>query len=166
MSKRLTLPAQKQPTVSAWIFTQDSPYKVLLVFHQKYQKWIQPGGHVEPLEDPWEAVVREVQEETGLDISASVSGRAVDDAYDLPVPRFLQLQTIPPYGEDPAHFHVDNQYVFHIPEQTIVPQADESEQFGWFLPEEIETLQMYENTRIRIREILAEISDKNEGETA
>jgi ADP-ribose pyrophosphatase YjhB (NUDIX family) len=45
----------------------DEQGRVLLV-HQTYKgsKWAWPGGVVEMNESPWDAVVREVREETGL----------------------------------------------------------------------------------------------------
>ncbi len=51
----------------ATIFNNEG--KVLLV-HQTYKgnKWAWPGGKVEEDEAPWTAVVREVKEETGLDV--------------------------------------------------------------------------------------------------
>ncbi len=47
----------------------DDEKRVLLV-HQTYKgsKWAWPGGVVEDGEAPWTAVVREVKEETGLDV--------------------------------------------------------------------------------------------------
>ena len=47
----------------------DDQGRVLLV-HQTYKgsKWAWPGGVVEEDEAPWTAVVREVKEETGLDV--------------------------------------------------------------------------------------------------
>jgi hypothetical protein len=40
--------------------------RVLLVEHRKLGCWLYPGGHLCPDEDPAEAVVREVAEETGI----------------------------------------------------------------------------------------------------
>ncbi len=47
----------------------DEQGRVLLV-HQTYagNKWAWPGGGVEPNEAPWDAAVREVWEETGLQV--------------------------------------------------------------------------------------------------
>ena len=42
--------------------------KVLLVHHPRYGKWIPMGGHIELDEDPEEALFREIQEETGLEV--------------------------------------------------------------------------------------------------
>jgi len=48
----------------------DAAGRVLLV-HQTYAgcKWAWPGGAVNAGEAPWDAVVREVKEETGLDVA-------------------------------------------------------------------------------------------------
>ena len=42
--------------------------KILLIFHKKFQKYIQPGGHIEDDEEPYETAIREVYEETGIKI--------------------------------------------------------------------------------------------------
>ena len=42
--------------------------KVLLVNHLKLGVWLYPGGHVEKDENPDQTLIREVKEETGLDV--------------------------------------------------------------------------------------------------
>lgn len=42
--------------------------QVLLCHRNDYDLWNLPGGKVEVGESPWEAVIREVQEETWLDV--------------------------------------------------------------------------------------------------
>ena len=53
-------------TASAFVLHPDGD-RMLLIFHRKLQRWLQPGGHVEPGDaTPWAAAAREVEEETGL----------------------------------------------------------------------------------------------------
>lgn len=42
--------------------------KVLLMYNKKLNKWLQPGGHIENMETPEEAAIRETFEETGIKI--------------------------------------------------------------------------------------------------
>jgi 8-oxo-dGTP pyrophosphatase MutT (NUDIX family) len=43
--------------------------KALLVNHPRYDMWIPMGGHVELHEDPEETLFREIEEETGLEVT-------------------------------------------------------------------------------------------------
>ncbi len=79
----------------------------LLHWHKRLQQWMPPGGHVEPDEDPVQAVLREIREETG------VSAEVIPSAPVLPFNAPGQVQ--PPYTilvedipdpEEP-HQHID-----------------------------------------------------------
>ena len=85
---------------------------VALHWHPKVKAWLPPGGHVEPNEDPVQAVLRETEEETGLRTAVVPTGPAID----LPYPSYVQppltimIQDI----HDPArgyHQHIDMTYV-------------------------------------------------------
>src|SRR3990167_5005336 len=52
-------------TVSVFIVFRN---KVLLRKHEKYNRWLAVGGHIELNEDPNQAAIREVKEEVGLDV--------------------------------------------------------------------------------------------------
>jgi 8-oxo-dGTP diphosphatase len=52
-------------TVGFFVVHKD---RVLLVEHPRYGKWLAPGGHIELDEDPEEALLREIAEETGLSV--------------------------------------------------------------------------------------------------
>jgi ADP-ribose pyrophosphatase YjhB (NUDIX family) len=55
-------------TVAAYaIVTRDG--KVLLTRRRESDEWVLPGGSVEEEEPPWDAAVREVREETGLEVT-------------------------------------------------------------------------------------------------
>ena len=38
----------------------------VLHLHKRLHRWMQPGGHIDPGEGPWDAALRESEEETGL----------------------------------------------------------------------------------------------------
>ena len=46
----------------------DSHKRILLNHRRDYDIWDLPGGGIEPGESPWDGVVREVKEETGLKV--------------------------------------------------------------------------------------------------
>lgn len=52
-------------TIAAYIMHED---KVLLVHHRKLDWWLPVGGHIEENETPDDALLREVKEETGLNV--------------------------------------------------------------------------------------------------
>ncbi|HKU44025.1 MAG TPA: NUDIX domain-containing protein [Polyangiales bacterium] len=88
-------------TASAFVVDR-ARAEVLLILHGKLERWLQPGGHVDP-EDAsvLEAARREVREETGLDV-ASGGGELLD----------VDIHVIPAHNEQPAHEHFDVRFVF------------------------------------------------------
>lgn len=46
----------------------DSQNKVLICHRRDYDLWNLPGGSLKKGESPWEGIIREVKEETGLDV--------------------------------------------------------------------------------------------------
>ncbi len=147
---------EKHFCASVWIITDSSPKKILLVLHKKLGRWLQPGGHIESFENPVEAAIREVEEETGINISSLAKQIEVidSDGSFLPVPEFIMEQTIPQYNGQPQHFHLDIQYVVRIPEQKITHSAAESHDIGWFTKEEAEKLPIHEDTRVVIQKLM------------
>ncbi len=88
--------------------------RVLLVFHRRLQRWLQPGGHVEP-EDPDlpAAARREVLEETGVEL----------DPHLPPVLIGVDVHQIPARGDEPPHLHHDIVFRFVADgDGTIAPE--------------------------------------------
>lgn len=111
---------------------------VLLHRHQKLARWFPPGGHVEPNELPDEAAVREVLEESGVNV-ALVGERALPilEPRQLVRPRGVQLETI-----SPNHEHIDLIY-FAKPltgYHGFLLETDES--LGWYDQEALEKLEL------------------------
>lgn len=83
----------------------------LLHWHPKVKMWLPPGGHIEPNEDPVQAVLREVQEETGVKVEVVPTGTPIDLEYpkQVPAPFTIEIEDI----DDPAqgwHQHIDMIY--------------------------------------------------------
>ena len=55
-------------TIGAFAIITDAENRILLCLRNDYDLWNLPGGGVDGGEAPWECVVREVKEETGLNI--------------------------------------------------------------------------------------------------
>ena len=54
---------------------------VALHWHLKVGEWLPPGGHIQPNEDPVQAVVREVLEETGIEVEVVPSSAVFQFEY-------------------------------------------------------------------------------------
>lgn len=146
---------EKQFTASALITTTTFPKKILLIHHKKIKTWLQPGGHIEPTENPIEAVIREVKEETGLDITGYFpKGIETSESVELPLPRFFLEEKIPEHANRPSHYHIDLLYHIQTEEKPATLLQDESYGIGWFSKEEALKLPMLENTKKMIEELL------------
>lgn len=102
---------------------------VLLHYHRKLNRWLPPGGHIEPNELPDEAAVREVFEETGVNATlvgdTSIDVDAPDQPRQLCRPAGIQLADI-----RPGHQHIDLVYL-----ATGEP-VERRDGVGWFRPDE------------------------------
>ncbi len=114
-------------------------YKILLVHHKKLKKWVQPGGHIEEHEDPESAAIREVYEETGLEIE--LLGERFPTAHDFIRPLGIQ-RTVK-----------ENQDVYisiiypGIPryEKRVELNWEESNSIGWFTREELNHIDVFDD---------------------
>ena len=88
---------------------------VLLIFHRRLKRWLQPGGHVEPEDtDLAAAAEREVLEETGVALDAALPRVVVG----------VDVHQIPPREPDePPHLHHDIVFRFRaLPGATPAPE--------------------------------------------
>lgn len=95
---------------------------VVLLRHKRLGFWLQPGGHVDPGETPWDAARREAEEETGLTVEF-----AELDPAGRPV---LAHVDVHPGGR--GHTHLDLRYVLEGGDADPDPPAGESQAIAWF----------------------------------
>jgi 8-oxo-dGTP pyrophosphatase MutT (NUDIX family) len=78
--------------------------RVVLLFHGKLKRWLQPGGHAEPMDlgDLAATALREAREETGCSVALHPTA---------PRPLDVDAHRIPARGEEPEHTHLDVRYL-------------------------------------------------------
>ena len=95
-------------TATGFVVHED---RVLLHWHPKVREWLPPGGHIDENEDPVQAVLREVLEETGITAEVVPTSPPVGLRYPSEVtpPYTIMVEDI----HDPAdgyHQHIDMIY--------------------------------------------------------
>jgi len=99
------------------------PRGVLLLKHRRLGIWLQPGGHVDAGEMPWEASLREAREETGLDVA--FVGPIDPDG----VPPLVHVDV---HAGGRGHTHLDTRYLLDGGDADPDPPAHESQEIAWF----------------------------------
>jgi 8-oxo-dGTP pyrophosphatase MutT (NUDIX family) len=107
--ERRTTIVDRHMTVSGFVAHEG---KVALHWHRKLQMWLPAGGHIEDGEDPFEAAVREVEEEFAVEVEVMSQAPRVQFEGG---PRQIE----PPYTildcwPAPDHCHVDHVYLFRL----------------------------------------------------
>lgn len=145
-------------TASTFVFCrfEGEGWKIGLVLQPRLGKRMIAGGHVEDNETPAEAALREVVEESGLKVRllrrASVP---LPEGYPLEVvvePWWTTLVDVPRDNHlAEPHKHLDHQYVAIA--DSPDPIAEPVHEFDWYRPDELNALDMFDDTR-RLAEFL------------
>ena len=90
------------------VLTNASRTLLLLIWHEKLGRWLQPGGHCEPDQDAdvQATALRELIEETGLPQASLrlVSAQPFD----------VDVHLIPARKHEPEHWHYDLRFLFEL----------------------------------------------------
>jgi 8-oxo-dGTP pyrophosphatase MutT (NUDIX family) len=142
----------KHPTASVFVFGQrDGEWRLGLIRHPRLGRWMIPGGHVEPHENPAEAALREVAEETGHRVRLvppSPRSPCVSVSLDSVIvasPFLIVEERVPPDREPHEHVHVDHLYVAFAPAGDLVGTGELP--VRWHRADELAGLHMFDDTR-------------------
>ncbi|HVW29354.1 MAG TPA: NUDIX hydrolase [Polyangiaceae bacterium] len=129
-------------TASAFVLSPDRE-RVLLIFHKKLARWLQPGGHVEPTDVSIAgAAQREVEEETAVLGTTPVEAGLFDiDIHDIPARR-----------DAAAHEHFDLRVLLVAPD-VAVRANDEVEAVRWVKLADVEQLETDESVLRAVRKL-------------
>ena len=103
-------------TASSFLLSPDGA-SVLLIFHGKLHRWLQPGGHVDPDDvDVLAAAKREVLEEVAVrDITLAPGWPGLFD---------VDVHVIPARKTDPEHRHFDVRFAFQTHDLDFTAGSD------------------------------------------
>jgi len=130
--------------------------KVLLHWHSRLKMWLPPGGHIDRDELPHLAALREVKEETGLDVELLVAPvRAVGPGVALiPEPQYILLEEI-----TPSHQHIDFIYFARAFQDHLEPAIGESATLVWYSKEDLDRQEIQPEVRWLGREAIQRMVD-------
>lgn len=114
-------------TASGWLLNPEGTHACLLL-HGELGRWLQPGGHIEPIDGSLaDAALREVVEETGVLAEMLERGALFD----------VDVHPIPAKRDVPGHVHYDCRFVFRCKPGVEISISSESKGYRWVALEEL-----------------------------
>ncbi len=129
--------------------------KILLIHHKKFNRWVQPGGHIDEGETFEEAALRETYEETGVKV------RLLGDRF----PReddFIRPLGIQKNRNKQGDLHIDVIYAaVPVNDITVHNQQSECYKAKWFTRQELEEIAVFPDIKITMDYILKNYFNEN-----
>jgi 8-oxo-dGTP pyrophosphatase MutT (NUDIX family) len=111
--------------------------EMLLVHHNRLDRWLLPGGHVEPGDAAvQDSARREVTEETGVELVPNGVPRLVG----------VDVHGIPPGKGEPYHLHHDLLFLFQARSNDFL-LSHESRAIAWATPADFDRFSLPRNVR-------------------
>lgn len=123
-------------TATGFVVNSDA---TLLHWHHRVQEWLPPGGHIEPNEDPVQAVLREVKEETGFDVQIipTQPTHEISNLDQVTPPRTILVEDVHDQKVG-KHQHIDLVYFC----QLLGDRPTAPEGWVWFTKEDLTNRQV------------------------
>jgi len=109
-------------TGSAWVINPNRTH-TLMLHHRKLDRWFQPGGHADGDPDILQVVLKEVSEESGIELDQVKL--LSENVFDV------DIHTIYPSKHDDRHEHFDIRFLIEIDDRLDIPGNSESHQVAW-----------------------------------
>ena len=140
-------------SASAFVVNKDRT-EMVVVYHIINDGWIYPGGHADGIENLLEVAVREVKEETGLDVK--VLGENIYGIQSAPVKGHIKRGK---YVS--AHIHFDCIYLMEADDTIpLVFREDESKGVKWIPFEEADNETMCDFIRPIHKKLIKKLNDR------
>ena len=114
---------------------------VLLSWNKNLQTWIPVGGHIDPGEQPHDAIKREVAEETGLRFEFAPKHYPNGNVQVI-TPFRVQIDPVSHHN-----FHINLVYIGKVTDGSSGAATDEGEKLKWFSHDELKVENMLESVR-------------------
>lgn len=129
-------------TASSFVLPPEGD-ELLLIFHGKLHRWLQPGGHIDPEDTTvFAAARREVAEEVGLTELTALGG-----LFDVDV------HAIPPLKGDPGHKHFDLRFLFRATTRDVTAGSD-AKDARWVSLADINAVESDESVMRAVKKLL------------
>jgi len=126
-------------TATTFVVHED---RTLLLHHRKLAMWLPPGGHIDPHELPDQAALREVREESGLEVELLTRGSMLGHVQVLPQPYCVLLEDI-----SPGHQHIDLIYFARVSGGALAHAEREARGARWYSWEDLADPDIAEDIR-------------------